>query len=344
MDLIYTDSSRADIGVLKGYDFDLAYGRDENNFECTIDIQDHCCTADSFIYIENTEYGGIVDDISVDTAAETVVYYGRTWHGILNSKIIVPLQASETSTDDVTLKLTDSDGNSLVKVYLIISGDANDCLAWLINRIGLSSLFSVDGLAGVDVEEFQFHRYCEGYDGILKMLKSAGLKLTMRYDAVSRKTVLNAVPIADYAESSDISSDLFDYKASRKYNSVNHLICLGQGELAERAVVHLYADENGNISTTQTQFGAAEYVAVYENTGDDSKKTLKADGKEALKELWAQEAMEVTFNDNDLEYDINDVVKTFDHVTGLTTTADITKKIVKITDDDLSIEYEAGGE
>lgn len=344
MDLIYTDASRKDVGVLKGYYFDLAYGRDENDFECTIDINGHCCSADSYLYIEGTEYGGVVDSISVDTAAENVVYYGRTWHGILNSKIIVPLQSGETSTDDVTLKLVDSDGNSLVKVYLIISGDANDCLAWLINRIGLSSLFSVDGIAGVDIEEFQFPRYCEGYIGILKMLKSAGLKLQMSYDAVSRKTVLNAVPIVNYAEDADISSDLFDYKASRKYNSVNHLICLGQGELAERMVVHLYADENGNISTTQTQFGAAEYVAVYENTGDDSKKTLKADGKEALKELWAQEAAEVALNESELEYDINDIVKTSDHITGLTSTADITKKIIKITDDDLSIEYEAGGE
>ena len=342
MDLIYTDASRFDTGVLKGYNFDLAYGKDENDFECVIAANDHCCEADSYLYIENTEYGGIVDDISVDTAAETVSYNGRTWHGILNSKIIVPLKASETSTADVTLKLTDAQGGSLVGVYLIISGDANKCLEGLITRLGLDSLFAVSGVAGVNIAQYQFDRYCEGYFGILKMLKSAGLKLQMAFDAVTRKTILNAVPIVNYSTDEDISSDLFDYKASRKYNSVNHLICLGQGELADRIVVHLYADENGNISSTQSQFGAAEYVTTYENTSDDSKKTLREDGKERLKELWAQDAMELTVNENELEYDINDVIKTTDHITGLTATADITKKIVKITDDALSIEYEAG--
>lgn len=344
MDLIYTDASRADIGVLTGYDFDLAFGKDENDFECVIAASDHCCEADSYLYIENTEYGGIVDDISVDTAAETVSYTGRTWHGILNSKIIVPLKASETSTADVTLKLTDAQGGSLVDVYLVISGDANKCLEWLIARLGLDSLFAVNGTAGVNITQYQFDRYTEGYFGILKMLKSAGLKLQMAFDAVTRKTILNAVPIVNYSTDEDISSDLFDYKASRKYNSVNHLICLGQGELADRIVVHLYADENGNISSTQSQFGAAEYVATYENTSDDSKTTLREDGKERLKELWAQDAMELTVNENELEYDINDVIKTTDHITGLSATADISKKIVKITDDALSIEYEAGGE
>ena len=262
---------------------------------------------------------------------------GRTWHGILNSKIIEPRKSTDTSTADVTISGT-------VKEYLVISGDANKCLEWLIARLGLDSLFAVSGTAGVNITQYQFDRYCEGYFGVLKMLKSAGLKLQMAFDAVTRKTVLNAAPIVNYSEDEDISSDLFDYKASRKYNTVNHLICLGQGELADRIVVHLFADENGSISTTQSQFGMDEYAAVYENTSDDSKTTLQADGTERLKELWAQDAMELTVNENELEYDINDVVKTSDHITGLTATADITKKIIKITDDALSIEYEAGGE
>lgn len=337
MDLIFTDASRTDIGVLKGYEFDLAYGKDENDFECVIASTDHCCTADSYLYIENTEYGGIVDDISVDTAAETVTYNGRTWHGILNSKIIEPRKSTDTSTADVTISGT-------VKEYLVISGDANKCLEWLIARLGLDNLFAVNGTAGVNITQYQFDRYTEGYFGILKMLKSAELKLQMAFDAVTRKTILNAVSIVNYSTDEDISSDLFDYKASRKYNSVNHLICLGQGELADRIVVHLYADENGNISSTQSQFGAAEYVAIYENTSDDIKTTLREDGKERLKELWAQDAMELTVNENELVYDINDVIKTTDHITGLSATADITKKIVKITDDAMSIEYEAGGD
>lgn len=340
MDLIYTDAQRHDIGVMRGYSFDLALGRDENDFECVISSIDHCCENGSYIYIENTEYGGIVDEISVDTAAEKVSYKGRSWHGILQSKIIVPLLSGETSSGGVTIK-TISGGTSLVDVYLVISGDANNCLAWLIDRLGLSSLFAVSGLAGVNINQYQFNRYVDGYNGILAMLKSAGLKLNMSFDAISKKTMLDAVPIINYTEDEDISSDKFSYIANRKYKTVNHLICLGTGELADRIVRHLYADEDGNISTTQTQFGADEYVAVYENTSEGEAE-LVSGGIERLKELWQQDSMVLSINDRTVEYGINDIVMTTDHVTGIEAIANISKKIIKITDDDLTIEYEVG--
>ena len=128
MDLIYTNADREDLGVLLDYEFDLAFGESENDFECTIQSNAHCCTAGSYLYIEGTEYGGIVDNIQSKSDTKEVVYAGRTWHGILASKIIVPLLASETSTSNVTIKTTDANGNSLVNRYLILSGDANACI------------------------------------------------------------------------------------------------------------------------------------------------------------------------------------------------------------------------
>ena len=86
MDLIYTNSAREDIGVLLDYELDLAFGADENNFECRIASASHCCEAGSLLYMEGTEYGGIVDSIQSDTEAQEITYIGRTWHGILNSK------------------------------------------------------------------------------------------------------------------------------------------------------------------------------------------------------------------------------------------------------------------
>lgn len=46
MDLIYTNVNREDVGVLKDYAFDLAFGSDENDFELTLDINQHCCDSD----------------------------------------------------------------------------------------------------------------------------------------------------------------------------------------------------------------------------------------------------------------------------------------------------------
>lgn len=92
MDLIYTNAAKEDQGVLFDYEFDLAFGADENTFECTIPAEKHCCEAGSFLYIEGTEYGGIVDSIKVDTEKKTITYLGRTWHGILEGAVIQPFK------------------------------------------------------------------------------------------------------------------------------------------------------------------------------------------------------------------------------------------------------------
>ena len=44
MDLIHEDSNHAMLGAIDRYELDLAFGRDENDFECTMAISDHCCS------------------------------------------------------------------------------------------------------------------------------------------------------------------------------------------------------------------------------------------------------------------------------------------------------------
>ena len=43
MDLIYMNDNKEDLGVLLDYEMDMAFGQDENNFECTINAAAHCC-------------------------------------------------------------------------------------------------------------------------------------------------------------------------------------------------------------------------------------------------------------------------------------------------------------
>ena len=78
MDLIYATDEKIDIGVMQDFTFDLAFGSDENDFELTTDINNHVCRAGYFIYIENTEYGGIINRIKVQTDSNTLIYKGRT--------------------------------------------------------------------------------------------------------------------------------------------------------------------------------------------------------------------------------------------------------------------------
>lgn len=337
MDLIYMDADKVDIGVLQNYELDLAYGEDENNFECTLSAKSHCCRAGYYLYIDGTEYGGVVDGIESNTGTDDVVYTGRTWHGILGSKVIVPLQKGETSTGTVTLKTVDSLGNSLVDRYLIISGDANRCIQFLLERIGLTDMFETPGnLSGVSINSYQFNRYTDAYSGIRKMLASAGLKMKLTY--TNGKVVISVVERYDYSKDDSFDSDLIDFSITKKYKTVNHLICLGKGELEKRLVIHLFADAEGNISQTQTQFGLDEYTAVYDYSNVESEEELLADGIDELKELWSQDELSMDFDESMDAYDVGDIVGGIDNITGVSAASTITKKIVTIKNGKISIE------
>lgn len=337
MDLIFMNANKEDIGVLHDYELDLAFGEDENNFECRMSAKAHCCEAGYFLYIDGTEYGGIIDGIESDTTTEEVVYTGRTWHGILGSKIILPLKNGEASTDSVTIKTVDSNGNSMVERYLVITGDANACIRFIIDRIGLSDIFiAPDILSGVFIRSYSFDRFADAYTGIRKMLASAGLKMKMVYS--NGKVIVSAVERYDYSTDDSFDSDLLGFKVVKKYRTVNHLICLGSGELEKRTVIHLYADTEGNISNTQTQFGLDEYTATYDFSSVESEEELLKNGTEELKRLFAQDELSVDFDGSMDSYDVGDVVGGEDNVTGVVATAVITKKIVSIENGKITVE------
>ena len=341
MDLIYMNSNKEDVGVLKDYKFDLAFGTDENDFEVIINRDKHCCEGGFFLYIEGTEYGGIIDDVKTDTDANEVIYHGRTWHGFLDSKCILPLQENEASTSDVTLKLVDSEGISYVGKYLIISGEANRILAFLIDRLGLGNLFSASTEnSGITITSFQFDRYTMGYKGIVKMLKSSGAKVKVKFS--EGVAVINAESVVDYSKDEQFNSDLIDMKIKNYYHPVNHLICLGKGDLEERQVIHLYADSRGNISHTQSLTGIQEVVRVYDYSSAESFEDLEAKGIEMIKDAWNQDAIETNFDSDSNSYDIGDIVGAKDQETGMEGKAEITKKIVTIKDNETTISYKVG--
>lgn len=341
MDLIYMDGSRRDVGVMHTYEMDMAFGYDENDFQLKVPTKNHCCSFGWGLYIDGTEYGGIIDSIESNTSTVEVTYTGRTWHGILGSKIILPLQSGEASTDDVTLKTEDAEGASLVDRYLILTGDAHACIRFLLGRLGLSDLFETPAIAaGVSISGYQFHRYTDAYTGIRKMLESAGLKMRLVY--TGGRVIISAVERYDYSWDEEFDSTQLNMCVKKNQGTVNHLICLGYGELEERLVVHLYADSYGTISTTQTQFGLDEYTAVYDFSSVESEEELVEGGKARLKELWSQDSVSIDFDEVQTMYDVGDIVGAVEIVTGITITATITKKIVTIKNGKITIDLQTG--
>lgn len=341
MDLIYMDGSKRDIGVMHSYEMDMAFGDTENDFECKVPASFHCCQGGYGLYIEGTEYGGVIDAIQSDTLLQEVTYTGRTWHGILGSKIILPLQSGETSTGTVTLKATDTDGASMVNRYLTISGDAHACIQFILERTGLTDLFGTPATsAGVSISAYQFDRYTDAYKGIRKMLESAGLKLQLVY--ADGRVTLSAAPRYNYAQNEEFDSSTLAVRVKKSSHAVNHLICLGKGELEDRAVVHLYTDERGNVSTVQSIFGVDEYVDVYDYSAVESEEELLTSGTERLIELWSQDAISIDFDDVKTAYDVGDIVGAVENVTGITAAAAIVKKIVTIKNGKITIGLKTG--
>ena len=322
MDLIYTDARHIDQGVLTAYSLDLSFGEDanENDFELTLSINDVKLEDDSAIYFEGTEYGGIVGGLKTNSESETRIYIGRTWHGLLNGKVIEP-----------------NPGEG----HLVVSGDANEVLGFLIDRLGLSELFrAASNSSGVNVQEYQFDRYCKGYDGIRKMLAASGGKLKIRWEEGA--VILYAERISN-DEDSTLDNDVANLTVERHGNKVNHLICLGQGELAEREVIHLYVDQFGRIGSAQYFTGLKEIADVYDYSSAQSTDELRNSGIKRLKELRENDKVDVSVNDSsEIVYDIGDVIFAHDVNSGNSGSATVIQKIVKIQNGTINIEYKTG--
>ena len=317
MDLIFTNAEREDQGVLSTHIFDLSYGAAENDFELTIGTDEPTLETGACIFVEGTEYGGVIGGIKTSTNGETIIYKGRTWHGILNSKVIEP----------------DTGEN-----YLIVSGDANEVMSFLIARLGLSGLFvAAESVSEVNISSYKFHRYCKGYDGIVDMLADNGGKLKIAW--MDRVVHLSAEPIKDYTEY-PVDGDIATLTVEQNKDKVNHLICLGKGDLAAREVIHLYADQFGNIGEIQYYTGIDEIVDTYDNNNSEN---LRSDGIKHFKELRNKDKAEIDLSESDgLAYDIGDIVGAKEYKSGVSVSASVTQKIVKINNGVASTEYKLG--
>lgn len=313
------NDEKQDIGVMENYTYDLAFGADENDFKLETTTDNHVCKEGYFLYVEGTEYGGIIDCIGIKTASGKLTYSGRTWHGILQSKIIEPPPGED---------------------YLICDGEANSVLGTLIEKLGLTGMFLANTEnSRLTISNYKIHRYITGYDGIRKMLASAGAGLHISF--TGGFAVLSAVPLVDYSEDEEISSSSFEFDVEKSYKKVNHMVCLGKGDLKDRNVIHLYADADGNISKTQTFFGMDEITAVYDNANTESGEELEKGGMDALLKKRNTDKLKVNF-DSGKNYGIGDTVGACEEITGISVSRQISKKIVTIQNDEITVSYKVG--
>lgn len=318
MNIIVADKNGIELRYLVYDTSDFEVGRGNNDFEIVIKRSEYeAIPKEARLYVPGTELGGLFRQLDTDTEQDTISVGGLTWRGMLQKKIIQPAPGADYATDSGEL-------NAIIKAHV---------------EAEFPGLFKgVTTSTGVTVSGYQYERYCTLEYGLTKLLQSEGYKLQFEYSQPDKMVVVQAVPIVDYSTDIEFSSDMrVNYQMQQQGDGVNHLICLGTGELKDRLVEHLYIDQDGNISDTQYYTGVDEIADVYDSSGAEQDDLIKG-GKQRLQELANKDVFSIKV-DPEMEIAIGDIVGGRDYLSGMTMSAPIWSKIIRYSAGITSIEY-----
>ncbi len=331
MEFIIADKERYELGMLPvsvELDLDLSYESDNkdgvNDGELIVD--DKSVDYGYYIFCPGTEYGGRILDLKRKTSSISKTWYFDTWRRMLSQSVIEPPEGEA--------------------YYIVENMDANTMLKEVFAGRFEEFLVVPEYLSGIEVSG-QFDRYTTVLDGITKLLKVHGakIKITAVQGGPGEQFYIRveAVPIVDYSEEIEYSQDNRVTLTLRdKRRGINHLICLGSGELTERMVRHLFVQEDGSIGNTQFYFGIDERVAAHDYPNAEDENELLESGKEKLESLRNYKKMDMTVDDLDL--DIGDIVAGRDRETGMYLAQRIVNKVLKIKKGKETITYKVKGD
>lgn len=315
MDIIYTDSTGADVGIIQNYDLDFDIG-DTEDFEIKLPYDAEILDEGCFLYAVGSEVFGIVDGFTVNSEERSMMYHGRTIRGIMNKKIIEPLVGED---------------------YKVLNGNLADICNELSDSFGISTLVRFISSEEYEVRNYKVDRYVSFLAATEKILKQFNAKMLYHYDGTSMQITI--VPSVDYSDDIEYrNNNTIQYVLEHQKN-VNHLICLGKGDLVARQVIHLYADSAGNVSKVQTMFGISEISDVYDYPSAESLEELEKSGIKKLSE-YQMERADVTVSAQ--KETVGDIVGTRDSVTGKVIKGTITSKVIKVKNNVISIKCKVG--
>lgn len=302
-------------------DFDLG---GENDVEIT-------CTRGQlqmgyWVMSPGTEYCALIEEMEVNTNSEEETWRGNAIRKLLEQFIIQPPSGQD---------------------YRVVSGDANTILESVLGN-AYGGIFSfLEESSEIEISSYQFERYTDSLTGITKMLatKNARLNIEVVQGGANEvfEILISAVPIRDLSEEIEYSQDSkVNISIEESRRGINHMICLGKGDLKDRQVVHLYAQLDGSISQKQYYKGLQERTAIYDNNNAEDLDELIESGTEQLQDQMNYKKMNLEVQDMDLQ--IGDIVGGRDYNSGLFLQKPVTQKIVKIEKGTIEIEYKVEGE
>lgn len=280
-----------------------------------------------YLICPGTEYGALIEEMDTWTNDTEEKWMGNAFRRFLQEFIIEPPAGQD---------------------YKTVSGDAHDVMRQILGN-AFDGMFTVpEEPSGIDVGIYRFERYTDALSGFTKMLqrKNARINIEIRQGGPNEPffVVLSAVPIQNLSSEIEYSQDskiAINLKESRR--GINHLICLGKGELKERQVVHLYAQLDGSILQDKPYYrGLQERTAIYDYNNAESLQDLTEKGMEQLRELMGTKSMSMSIQEMDLQ--IGDIIAGRNYDTGLYLQKPVVQKIVKMENATMSIDYKVEGE
>ena len=324
LEYIYTDSNHNELGYLTHFDADIELGKydvSKHDFELTLSLEDRdpLFTVGSLFYKENTEIGGVIQRLKINTSDNTITLIGPTFRGLLEKEYVQP-----------------SDGSA----YLTLNDEANACINTLIGD-RFDGLFVVDNIGTSNINIKYDVRDINLLQALEKALGASNARLCIRHQ-VDGKVHLSAEKINDLSDTLRYDNDyhigMIVKTESKPYN---HILALGKGELLDRLRINLYLQTDGSWSeSNQVYTGLDRKTYKHEDVNADDRAELIKNATEKAVEANESDTLEISFDADDAE--LFDIVGAKENITGISFKEPITQKIIKISDDDISISYKVG--
>lgn len=275
------------------------------------------------IYIDGTEWGGVVERIAHSTQDAAITIEGATWRGMLMRKVIEPPEGEG---------------------YLEGTLEANDLLALVIGTIfGDLVEVSTDD-TGVNIA--YKYRYAALGPALEADFEENGLSIGLTYSASDAALLVYARTVTDSSPTIDLSQD-YDIDMQSEQGAVagyNHVVALGAGELANRDVLHVYRLDDGTTTQTPPSWAGTAYdkMIVYDYTNPESTESLLKGAEDKLKDYAPQNGVSMDPSGAGLDIPLGDIVGARDRLLGFTASARALEKILKIKKGITTIETKVG--
>lgn len=322
-DIILLDETRHEIGpTTLNIDFEVGTSEASNDFE----FQSPPVDGVGGLYSPGSEFGGLIEYTHEVSDSGMITYRGFTWRGLLENWIITPPSGQD--------------------YYTVRNTEANTAIRNILSGV-LGGFFYVPTTSsGLTITSYQFKLYTTVLDGLEDMLEAFGYRL---YIHAEKMTVGAAVTVVVEAVQATQVSGVFNEDSrvplsyTRNRMGINHLICMGKGELQARMRVDLYVNASGQVSRTKYFTGFDERQEYYDYANAESEDDLIKNGTKRLLERASSDILGISSVADDIVLEIGDIVSGV-FPDGTEIRAPITRKILTIANGDERVEYKIKGE